>query len=63
MITISMPAYHTDWKTNLTTMFGVAGLDISMKYFDNFGYTFDEIILKLTGESACQKSILDNCKL
>lgn len=33
MVTVSMPAYYTDPRTNLTTMFGVAGLDINMKYF------------------------------
>jgi hypothetical protein len=40
MVTISMPAYHTDLNTNLTTLFGVVGFDISMSYFDTFGYTF-----------------------
>lgn len=63
MVTVSMPAYYIDKQTNLTIMFGVAGLDINMNYFTNFGYDVDEASIKLAGESACQKSIIDNCKL
>lgn len=63
MVTVSMPAYYTDKRTNLTTMFAVIGLDINMNYFTHFGYSFSDIITKLTGENACQKNIIDNCKL
>lgn len=30
MVTVSMPAYYTNKQTNLTTLFGVAGVDIIM---------------------------------
>lgn len=63
MITISMPAYYTNKTTNLTTVFGVAGLDINMNSFNRFGYSLSDIVVNLIGESACQKNLIDMCKL
>lgn len=39
MVTISMPAYYIDQKTNLSKMIGVIGLDIIMSQFDKYGFT------------------------
>lgn len=63
MVTVSMPAYYTNKTTNLTTVFGVAGVDIILNQFNQFGYTQNDVIVKLIGESACQKNLIDSCKL
>lgn len=39
MVTVSMPAYYKDKSTNLTMLLGVAGVDIRMEQFNNFGYS------------------------
>lgn len=49
MVTVSMPAYYTNKTTNLTTVFGVAGVDIILNQFNRFGYTQSDVIVKLIG--------------
>lgn len=51
-----MPAYYVDPVTNLSTMIGVTGVDIMMEQFDVYGYSEQEVINQLIGESACQKN-------
>lgn len=63
LVTVSMPAYYTNRSTNLTTLFAVAGIDIVLEQFNRFGYSKEDIVVKLIGESACQVNKIDQCKL
>lgn len=63
MVTVSMPAYYVDPSTNLSTMIGVTGVDIMMSQFDKYGFTEQEVVNQLIGESACQKNELTDCQL
>lgn len=37
MVTVSMPAYEVDHETNMSGLIGVAGVDIIMSRFDEYG--------------------------
>lgn len=62
LVTVSMAAYYTN-EYNMNGLIGIAGVDIIMDQFYNYGYSESDVLILLIGESACQTNRISDCQL
>lgn len=62
MVTASMPIYYEE--AGIRTILGVAGIDVVMQTFTDFGITEEEDVVKeLIKNAPCHKSSLTECEI